>query len=168
MNRRAQVADRFAEIAKRVDSDQMLTAEQREEIKERARAHVKKKQVERLTDQLFNEAVRVAEVEMALPDEELCEVTIDLPEYAYMIAMDNVGYYHGCTYEVPRRKYLSLVDQMGRSWEHDREIHGRRRKGDMVRDPFNRGMNVARNTTFSLQTGAVTTRDTLRQSLRPQ
>jgi hypothetical protein len=50
------VADRFAEIEKRIDSDDMLTAEQRAEIKERARVHVKKKPVERLTDQLFNEA----------------------------------------------------------------------------------------------------------------
>jgi hypothetical protein len=162
MASRSGISDRFAEIEKRVDSDEMLTEEQRVEIKERARAHVRKKQIERMTDLLFNEEVRLAETDMAMPDERLEEITIDLPEYAYMIAIDNVGYYHGCTYDVPRRKYLSLIDQMARTWEHDREVHGRRRKGDMVRDPFHRGVNA-----YS-KSDVVTTRDSLRQSLRNQ
>jgi hypothetical protein len=151
MAQRAGISDRFAEIEKRVDNDEMLTAEQREEIKERAYAHVRKKQIEKLTDQIFNEQVRLAETDLAMPDERIEEITIELPEFAYMISIDNVAYYHGCTYDVPRRKYLSMIDQMARTWEHDREIHGQRRKGDVARDPFHRGVNIVNTTRNSLR-----------------
>jgi hypothetical protein len=163
--RKKDIADKLAEIEARVDGDVGLNDEQRAEVKERARKHVLKKRTERLTDELFAREVRQAEAEFTHPDDELVEVTIDLPEYAYMIAMDNVGYYHGITYDVPKTKYHSLIDQMARAWEHDREIHAKRRKGDIARDPFARGMNVQRETQFSMSTGAVTTRNSLRNSM---
>lgn len=156
--------EKLAEIDTRVDADLQLTAEQREEVKERARKHVRKKAQERLTDELFAKEVRLAEIEFAHPEDELIEVTIDLPDFAYMIALDNVGYYHGLTYDVPKRKYHTIIDQMARSWEHDREIHARRRKGDIARDPFGRGINAQRNTEFSIRTGVTTTRS-LRDSM---
>jgi hypothetical protein len=145
MRRKKEVADRLAEVESRIDSDELITVSEREDIKERARAHVRKKAIERETDLLFNKEVRLAETEFAAPDEQLEEIVIDLPDFAYMITIDGVGYYHGCTYDVPRRKYLSMVDQMARTWEHEREIHGRRRKGDVVRDPFGKGVNAARD-----------------------
>ena len=61
---------------------------------------------------------------------------------------------------------MSMVDLMARAWEQDREIHGRRRKGDVARDPLMRGINQARNTNFSMNTGRVTSVDSMRQSLR--
>jgi hypothetical protein len=166
MSPKKTAARRLADIEARIDADEGLTDAQRAEIKERARQHVKTKQIERLTDELFAKEVRIAEVEYADEGEELVEVTIDLPEFAYNIVMDGVAYFHSCTYDVSRKKYLSMIDQMARSWEHNREIHGQRRKGDIARDPFNRGANFARETTIRPGGGNVTTRESLRQSLR--
>ena len=164
--KRRKTADKLSELEARVDADGDLNAEQRDAIKERARKHVQKKRTERLTDELFAKEVRLAEVEFSHPDDEIMEIVIDLPEFTYMLTIDNVGYYHGLAYDVPRRKYMSMVDLMARAWEQDREIHGRRRKGDVARDPLMRGINQARNTNFSMNTGRVTSVDSMRQSLR--
>jgi hypothetical protein len=161
----ADIDTKITEIETRVDGDVSLSAEQREEVKERARKHVRKKAQERLTDELFAKEVRLAEIEFTHPDDELLEVTIDLPEFAYSIVMDNVSYFHGLTYDVPKRKYHSIIDQMARSWEHDREIHARRRKGDIARDPFGRGVNALTERSIGAS-GQVTTRASLRDSLR--
>jgi hypothetical protein len=139
------VSDRLAEIDKRIDSDELLNDEQRAAIKARAREHVRKKQVERETDRLFALEVKRAEIEMAEGDDEIVEIVIDLPRYAHRMTIDGMEYYHGLTYEVPQRKYRSMLDTMARSWEHNREIHGDRRQADVNRDPDNRGVNLGRN-----------------------
>lgn len=165
MSPKKTAARRLADIEARIDADEGLTEAQRAEIKERARQHVQTKHIERLTDELFAKEVRVAEAEYADQGDEIVEINVDLPEFAYSMVIDGVAYFHGCSYDVPRKKYHSMIDQMARSWEHDREVHGARRKGDVVRDPFNRGANFARETTLGAA-GNVTTRDSLRQSLR--
>lgn len=159
MRQEKEIADRLSEIERRIDADpELVTDDMREKIKARAREHVRKKAAEKLEDRIFAEEVRRAEVEYAEPDEALMEITIDLPDFAYMIAIDGVGYYHGCTYDVPTRKYRSMIDQMARSWEHNREIHGDRRKGDVTMRPMNRRISGL--------TGAVTTTDSMRASAR--
>ena len=162
MNKKG-VSDRLAEIEQRIDaSDELLSAEQREAIKERAREHVRTKQIERETDRLFKQQVRLFEIEMAEGDDELVEITIDLPRYAFMLTIDGTGYYHGCTYDVPLRKYRSLIDNAARAWEHDREVHGDRRQADVMRDPEGRGVNNSRTTQMSMGSGRVNRLDNLR------
>ena len=165
MNRR-KTAEKLAELERRIDGDDLLDAGQREEIKTRAREHVRKERVKKATDELFKQQVRLVETEFAEEDQEILEITIDLPSFAWMIAFDNVGYYHGCTYDVPRNKYLSLLDQMARSWEHDREIHEKRRGADVTRDPLGRGVNILHDTQMSGRSGAVNSSQGLRASLR--
>lgn len=163
--RKTEIAEKLAEIERRIDSDDLLDAEQREEIKARAKEHVRKERIKVLTDQLFKEHVRLVETEQAEADQEILEITIDLPSFAFSIVLDNIAYFHGCTYDVPRGKYLSLLDQMARSYEHDREIHEQRRGADVARDPGARGVNLLREQYMSGQTGVTSTRS-LRESMR--
>jgi hypothetical protein len=122
------------EIERRIASSDLLSDEDKEAARERAREHVAKARKEKALDAYFDAAVREEEREYE-PADELVDFTVDLPDYTYMIAIDNVRYYHGCTYEIPKRKSDSMADIQARAWEHDREIQGRRRQGDMTRQP---------------------------------
>jgi len=61
-----------------------------------------------------------------------------LPKFASLLRLDNVVFFHGLIYEVPRRVASTINDQMARSWEHQNEIDGRPRVGDEARRPYNK------------------------------
>ena len=159
-SRKPQV-EQLKEIEKRIQLAANLSEEEKSEARQRARDHVLKKRKEKAIDQYFEAAVKEEEREFE-PDEQYEDYTVDLPEYTPFIKINNVIYFHGITYEVSYKKARSMADLQARAWEHDREKDGKRRKGDIGRDPFNRGVNAMRNTSMSAQSGAVTRTDNLR------
>ena len=130
------IADALSEIEKRVDESDELTAEDRVQIKARAREEVKKRR---------RDAREKFELEKAIREEErsynhleqLEDVTIDLAQYAPFISIDGVMYFHGLTYTVPYSVARTMADISARTWEHQNEIDGRRRRGDINRRPLN-------------------------------
>lgn len=124
------------ELESRIDADPILSAEERREALDRAKEHVRQQRKNKAIDELFTRGVKEFEREYE-PDQKLVDITIDLPQFAPFIRLDNVIYFHGCVYEVPAGKAASMLDQMARSWEHQSEIDGRKRKGDTLLTPRN-------------------------------
>jgi len=124
------------EIERRINnSTELLTEKDREEARQRAREHVLKAKKEKAVDAYFKAAVREEEREYE-PLEQMEDFTVDLPEYTPMIKINNVGFYHGCTYEVPYSQARSMADIQARAWEHEREWKdGRHRTADAARRP---------------------------------
>lgn len=129
------------EIDRRADADGLLTQEDRERIKAKAREHVqtqlamrRKEQKAALEADYLERAVRDAEKEAGLHGS-YADVTIDVAANAAYIALDGVWYMHGLTYEVPESVAMTLLDIMARTWEHENETHGLRRRADTGRRP---------------------------------
>ena len=157
--RKAQV-EALKEIEKRIEAADILSAEEKQEARARAREHVLKKRKDKAIDQYFEAAVKAEETALS-PTDRLTDFVVDLPEFTYLIKIDGRDYYHGCSYRVPVRQADSMRDIAARAWEHDWEINGRRRRNDMIRDPLGRGVNQQRMTQMSMSTGAVTRSDNL-------
>ena len=136
------------EIELRIETSELLSPEEKTEALKRAKEHVLKTRKEKAIDAYFDAAVK-AEERSFVREEQLEDFTVDLPEYTYMIAIDNVRYYHGVTYEIPYSKARSMNEIQAAAWSHDREINGKRRHGDATRQPLNRIMDG--------RTGAITT-----------
>lgn len=135
MTRKKSIAAVLEEIERRIDSDGLLTAEEKQEALEKAREHVLNARKEKAIDAYFKAAVREEERSYELT-EQLEDFTVDLPEYAPMIKINNVGFYHGCTYEVPYSQARSMADMQARAWEHEAEWKsGRHRTSDALRRP---------------------------------
>lgn len=135
MQRKKSVAAVLEEIERRIDNSELLSAEEKESAREKAREHVLKARKEKAVDAYFKAAV-LEEERTYNADEALEDFHIDLPEYTPLIKINNVGYYHGCTYEVPYSQARSLADIQARAWEHEREWReGRHRAGDALRRP---------------------------------
>jgi hypothetical protein len=135
MQRKKSVAAVLEEIERRIDNSELLSAEDKEAAREKAREHVLKARKEKATEAYFKAAVREEERAYELA-EQLEDFTVDLPEYAPMIKINNVGFYHGCTYEIPYSQARSMADIQARAWEHEREWKdGRHRSADALRRP---------------------------------
>lgn len=134
---RRNIASAMAEINKRLDADTTLTDEEREQIREKAREHVAKKRKDKAEAEYLAQAIREEEISHN-PLEQYEDVTIDIAPYvasaqlkASCITLDGRMYFHGVTYSVPYSVARTLEDIMARTWEHENEIHGRRRRQDM-------------------------------------
>jgi hypothetical protein len=135
MQRKKSVAAVLEEIERRIDNSELLSAEDKEAAREKAREHVLKARKEKATEAYFKAAVREEERAYELA-EQLEDFTVDLPEYAPMLKINNVGFYHGCTYEIPYSQARSMADIQARAWEHEREWKdGRHRSADALRRP---------------------------------
>lgn len=132
---REDLNDALNEIDARLQASQ-LTEEEKAEARKKAREHVRKLRKEKAIDEAFKRAVKEEEREYE-PSEQLVDITIDLPKYAAFVRLDHVVYYHGLVYEVPNSKAMTIMDIMARSWEHQSEIEGKRRKGDEALAPRN-------------------------------
>jgi hypothetical protein len=133
MQRKKSVAAVLEEIERRIDNSDLLSAEDKEAAREKAREHVLKARKEKAVDAYFKAAVREEERTYE-PSEQLEDFAVDLPEYAQMIKINNVGYYHGCVYEVPYSVARSMADMQARAWEHEREWReGKHRVSDATR-----------------------------------
>ena len=120
MQRKKSVAAVLEEIERRIDNSDLLSAEEKEAAREKAREHVLKARKEKATEAYFKAAVKEEERGFELT-EQLEDFVVDLPEYAPMIKINNVGFYHGCVYEVPYSVARSMADMQARAWEHERE-----------------------------------------------
>ena len=68
-----------------------------------------------------------------LPEEEMKYISLDMAGHSDRIMIDGTVYFHGQTYEVPKRLYDVLREVVGRGWEHEDEIGGANR--DVYRRP---------------------------------
>jgi hypothetical protein len=135
MQRKKSVAAALEEIERRIDNSELLSDEEKEAARDKARDHFLKARKEKATEAYFKAALREEERTYELA-EQLEDFTVDLPEYAPMIKINNVGFYHGCTYEIPYSQARSMADIQARAWEHEREWKdGRHRSADALRRP---------------------------------
>jgi len=135
------VASALGEIDKRLDTA-ILDDETRAAIKAKAREHVDKKRRDEAEAKLLAVEIRKAEIEDR-PTEQDEDILIDIPPFVAAeklggacITLDGKMFFHGVTYTVPYSVARTLDDVMARSWEHEREIHGQRRKADVSRRPL--------------------------------
>lgn len=131
------VASALSELNKRIDADPLLSDEERAQIKAKAKEHVAKKRRDAAEAKLLAQEIRAEEIAQN-PLEQYEDVVIDLAPYvaskklsASCITLDGTMYFHGVTYSVPYSVARTLEDIMARTWEHENEIHGRRRRQDM-------------------------------------
>lgn len=122
----------------------LLSDEQKQKLRERARKHVTAKRVETAEDEYFRAAVHEEEL-VDKPMEQLEYIQLDLAGHSNKIMLDGVQFFHGQIYEVTKSVADTMREIVARGWNHEREIGGANR--DHYRAP--------RNTTFSMKTGAV-------------
>lgn len=129
------------DLEKTIPGTDLLSDEERQEVRSRAKAHVLKAKKDKALEDLLKVAIREEEREFS-PKEKFEDFTVNLPEFSHCLTIDGKMYLNGQTYEVPYSMARSMADQQARAWEHDREKDGYRRKGDVARDPLGRGVNV--------------------------
>lgn len=129
----------LSEIEKRLKANDDLTEDDRTRILARAKEEVQKrfdaqkvKRKETIEEEYFKRALRDEEKRAGLHGAYV-DITIDLAPYAPYIMLDGVIYWHGTPYEEPVNVAATLLDIQARTWEHDNEIQGRRRRGDLQR-----------------------------------
>jgi len=142
----------------RIAGAELLTPSDKQEILKQAREQVEETRKKGAIEAYLKAAMKEEERQFK-PQEVYEDFTVDLPEYAPYIQIEGIRYFHGLTYEIPYSQARSMADLQQSAWQHDREIHGQRRRGDVTRDPFGRGINQQRETSMSMSTGAVNTRD---------
>lgn len=98
----------------------------REEASEQVRASQRKKASAEYLAQARAELEREAVMEMkrGAARGDMVDVTIDLAEYAAFLRIDGEVFWHGSTYRVGRNVAKVLQEQMQRSWQHERSVHG--------------------------------------------
>jgi hypothetical protein len=162
MNRRRNVADALSEIDQRLEAQGMplLSEEEKEQIRAKAREHVAKKRKEQAEADYLAAAIREEEREH-VPEDKWEDITINLAPFvasqkfnSAFLAIDGTRYFHGITYTVTYNQARFMEDIMARGWEHEREIHGERRRADFQRRPIEGmispgSMNI--NTTSALR-----------------
>jgi hypothetical protein len=139
--RKRSVADQLSALDKRLAIDTSLTDADREQIRQKAREHVAKKRRDKAEAEFLAKSIAEEERENAVDVNETYEdIQIDLAPFvasekfsASFISLDGVMFYHGLIYPVRYGVAQTLRDIMARGWEHEREIHGQRRKGDITR-----------------------------------
>lgn len=131
MAKKRTLASALAEIDTRVDADELLDAAAREMIKKKAREHVQAKRRAEVEKLALDAAILDEERKYQIA-EEYEFVTISLAPFAAMVTLDGTMYFHGFDYEVAYSVARTLEDVMARTWEHQNEIQGQRRKGDVA------------------------------------
>lgn len=110
----------------------LLSDEEKTLLRAKALERVAKERKEQAMD-----AFLAAEIEQArrahLPGEEMKYISLDMAGHSDRIMIDGVVYFHGQTYEVPKRLYDVLAEVVSRGWEHEDEIGGANR--DSYRKP---------------------------------
>lgn len=108
--------------------DTVLTEEEMERIRRKARSEVEAELKQRASAQkqdLIQEAadreLQEMRREAGLTDyrDDLLSITIDVAPYSDGLVIDNRKYQQGYTYQVTRRQYESMREQMARSWDHE-------------------------------------------------
>ena len=116
----------FAEIERRLNADTILSPEEKEAIRAKAVSHVAK-QKRKVTEEALLHAYIKEEERADKPEEELVDITLDLPEHAPFIRLDNRVWFHGVTYEVEMSVYQTMRDIQSRMWDHEHQTQGHAR-----------------------------------------
>lgn len=130
------------EIETRIDASAVLSAEEKEQARKRARDDVAEARKKKATEDLYL-AFKKEEERAFDPTEEFEDFTVDLPPFAPMIKINNVGYFHGLTYEIPYSLARDMAYQQYCCWQHQNEIEGHARNGDLIRKPHLARMSAA-------------------------
>jgi hypothetical protein len=111
------------EIDRRLNADDVLTPDEKEAIRAKAVEHVAKTKKESTEEALLHAYIKEEE-RKDKPEEELIDITLDLPEHAPFIRLDNRVWFHGVVYEVEMSVYQTMMDIQGRMWEQERQTQG--------------------------------------------
>jgi hypothetical protein len=141
MPKKKTLAAALAEIDQRAEDAELLDEQALETIKEKARKHVQDKRRKIVEEKVLAAAIDEEERRYDI-QEQYEDVQIDLAPFvaserlnAACIVLDGTIYTHGQTYSVRYSVARTLEDVMARGWEHENEIHGRRRRQDTYRRP---------------------------------
>ena len=145
------------ELERRITGAADLSDDDKVLIREKAAEHVKKARKEKAEAEYLRIAIREEEREYE-PTEALEDFYVDLSPYAPYMAFNGTMYFHGITYEVPYSLARSMAEQQWYTWQHQNEIDGHPRRGDLQRKPHLATMNM--------RTGAVTGRVNTAQGMR--
>src|SRR5262245_61622862 len=99
----------------------LLKPEDTEELRKQARASVLAEMTQAARDEFFQKALAEARAEH-VPADQIVSITIDVAPFIPYIALDGVQFFHGYTYQVPRKQFAVIIEQMQRSWLHQDEI----------------------------------------------
>lgn len=103
--------------------ESLFTPEELADIKrdaeERVNKALREAEKERLIAKYMEERKREEGLRSGKPDlDEEVEIYVDLPEYAACLRVNNVEYWHGYKYTVPRHVANSLREMMQRAQQH--------------------------------------------------
>lgn len=104
----------------------LLTAEEKNDLRQRAIEQVDEEERERAQDAYLETAlleVRRSR-QIAEPEEEQREILIDLAGHSRDIRLDGIVFIHGRVYTVGKRVYDVLAEIMARGWNHERSVGG--------------------------------------------
>jgi hypothetical protein len=133
-----------------VIKDGLLTAEELQALEAEVQRELDKEQKTKARDALKKEMMAKARVARGL--REASEwVRVELPEDSSRIIINMVPFVHGGVYEVPGSVAMQLRETMGRAWENQAVVEGRRKD-----------FYTKRNTRMSGLTGATTNAPFLR------
>lgn len=153
-------------IMGRLASDDLLSAADKEQILERAKKHVTDQRKADAEEKFLKKAIRDEE-RRHNPTEQFEDVILDLPPFQAYIALDGVMYFHGLRYTVSYSVARVMDDIASRGWEHQNEIDGRTRHGDLGRKHRNTviGPNGSQRAPQERGVGAVNTRQSVLSSV---
>lgn len=83
-----------------------------------------------------------------VPEQELVEITLDLPEHSDRLVIDGAHFFHGRSYIVPRHQADSMRDTIARAWDHQAEIDGKnkntyRKAKNIILSPVHGAINTS-------------------------
>lgn len=113
------------------DAASVLSQEDKDSIRARAREKVRDEIKDRATKALLDQYLE-EERQLNVPGEELCEIFLDLAPHSQYIMLDGKQYLHHHWYQVKRTVFQVLAEQENRGWAHDEQTQvtdakGRRR-----------------------------------------
>jgi len=106
-----------------------LTDEKKRELDKKAQEKVdqdlrKQEEEEYLAKQERKELLKRKQKTGNVDQDEIVDFVCDLADFAASIVVNNVTYYHGFSYRVPRHVCRDLESIAARTWDHDADIHG--------------------------------------------
>lgn len=119
-------ARKLREIERRLNADKILSPEEKEVIRKRAKEHVAEAR-RKATEEALLHAYIKEEERGDKPQEELVDITLELPDHAPFLRLDNRVWFHGVTYEVEMSVYQTMMDMQARMWEHEKQTEGKAR-----------------------------------------
>jgi len=147
------------DIEKRIMAAEILTDEEKAEIRKRAREQVAESRKKDATEAYLKAAIREEQREYE-PQEVLEDFTVDLAEYAPYIAINGSLYFHGVTYEVPYSQARCMAEIQQATWRHEREW--REGKSRLTLNALHRQMSMKTGQVITPH-GNVTTTGNMRQ-----